>query len=81
MKRRNFLTALPLLATAPLVMAQSDSATPNNIAMLNCFKTAEEADKHRMKIRHPQQYGILSMWCNGEMLHGVVENRILRMFV
>ena len=82
MIRRNFLKAIPILAAPAALIPEIANAEPINIAMLNCFKTTKEAEAHRMKIKDPELYGILTMWGGkDEALHTVVEKRILRMFV
>lgn len=82
MKRRNFLMAMPLVAAPIALIPEIAEAEPISIGLINTFKSNKEAEAHRMKIKDPELYGILSMYGkdNGS-LYAVVEKRILRMFV
>lgn len=82
MKRRNFLKAIPLAAAPALLVSEVVNAEPISIGLINTFKTNKEAEAHRLKIKDPELYGILSMYGEkGGSLYAVVEKRILRMFV
>lgn len=82
MKRRDFLKAAPLIAAPAALIPEVADAEPINVGLINTFKSNQEAEAHRLKIKDPELYGILSMYGkNNGSLYAVVEKRILRMFV